>query len=51
MLKKEFMKFRGDNASKVKFNEWCDKNYLEDHTDDIKEVDTSKKIASNVIYL
>ena len=30
-FKKEFIKFRDDNASKVKFNSHCDANSLEDY--------------------
>ena len=49
-FKKEFIKFRGSDASKVKFNEWCDASSLKDYKVDIEEVDTSKKIEPNVSF-
>ena len=44
-----FIHFRDGNASKIKFNKWCDKEGLEDkHKWDIEEVDTSAKVKPNV---
>ena len=50
-FKKEFIKFRDGNASKVKFNEWCDASSLKDYKVDIEEADTSKMIEPNVSFL
>ena len=47
-FKKEFIKFRDGNASKVKFNEHCNANGLEDCKVNADEADTSKKIEPNV---
>ena len=44
-----FIHFRDGNASKIKFNGWCDKEGMEDkYKWDIEEVDTSSKVIPNV---
>ena len=47
-FKEEFIKFRDNNTSKVKFNKCCEANGLEDCKVNADEADTSKKIEPNV---
>ena len=50
-FKKDYVRFRDSNASKIKLNKHCDANGLEDHKVDVKKLDTSKKINPNDSFL
>ena len=51
MLKEDFIDFRHGNASKNKFNDYCDKNGLEEHKVGIDEVDTSNEVLPTLDFL
>ena len=50
IFKKEFIKHRNENTSKVKFNDYCNANGLEDYKVELKEVDILNKIKLNIFF-